>query len=633
MGSETSRMSESSSNQRVPAITPSLSTTLVSSSSNILDFVDSSSLTKRNEVVIVIGYIHPSLSASAATPVSSVLPQGLDEHDVASYFQSLLSMKSSISQCDIINYPLNSQQSSGEAAVAASVSTSTASKDDHVKFKVIRIYPERASIAGKKITVFINKSGQVFRSLNQSSSKPWCSKLTDVIVKKAHILPLKVPYSPFSQHDLFQFFGDENKHIVKGECFSIYNQVRNEEYNFAVVDIEPEEGGIFTKDTLFYSQGKPLPEAQKVRLLPIIRDGRSTHDESFNRQSANRKLLKYLKRNANKIVLREGDVIHENQLIAEEGYEERAESDDKNPKPSSAEELRLMRLKYFEKAKSNQLQEVSAKQDESMPWRIMALDPVDRSTPGSYLSIATEIYIDGDEVIQESSLDELDNNLNTGNENTTSRQANEGQLGYVELTCRNCRQAVEPPNNFVSAFRCPGCQSLVINQSSPTWFGLNEERNPSPGHRFMLVLKEMLENLPPTDPRMSMLFGLIEELPRLPSRRLNYAILDAVALQLYPANAGVSSSLINRLPVSNYTASPSLFASSSSSSSGNSDSNNSTRNEEKRCEICLEKYEVGDELRTLPCFHRFHKYCIDQWLSTASTCPLCKIIITESMMA
>lgn len=43
-----------------------------------------------------------------------------------------------------------------------------------------------------------------------------------------------------------------------------------------------------------------------------------------------------------------------------------------------------------------------------------------------------------------------------------------------------------------------------------------------------------------------------------------------------------------------------------------------------QCMVCLENLSEGDELRTLPCFHRFHRECIDTWLGQSITCPVCK---------
>lgn len=43
------------------------------------------------------------------------------------------------------------------------------------------------------------------------------------------------------------------------------------------------------------------------------------------------------------------------------------------------------------------------------------------------------------------------------------------------------------------------------------------------------------------------------------------------------------------------------------------------------CSICLSEFEEGDELRTLPeCAHSFHVSCIDMWLYSHTSCPLCR---------
>ncbi|XAR66298.1 hypothetical protein NMG60_11012478 [Bertholletia excelsa] len=47
--------------------------------------------------------------------------------------------------------------------------------------------------------------------------------------------------------------------------------------------------------------------------------------------------------------------------------------------------------------------------------------------------------------------------------------------------------------------------------------------------------------------------------------------------------------------------------------------------EDTTCAVCLCEFEEGEELRTLPeCAHTFHVSCIDMWLYSHSTCPVCR---------
>ena len=44
------------------------------------------------------------------------------------------------------------------------------------------------------------------------------------------------------------------------------------------------------------------------------------------------------------------------------------------------------------------------------------------------------------------------------------------------------------------------------------------------------------------------------------------------------------------------------------------------------CSICTEDFTKGEEVRVLPCNHKFHPECVDPWLLNVSgTCPLCRI--------
>ncbi|KAK6825180.1 RING finger domain protein [Apiospora arundinis] len=44
------------------------------------------------------------------------------------------------------------------------------------------------------------------------------------------------------------------------------------------------------------------------------------------------------------------------------------------------------------------------------------------------------------------------------------------------------------------------------------------------------------------------------------------------------------------------------------------------------CSICTDDFTVGEDVRVLPCDHRFHPGCVDPWLVNVSgTCPLCRL--------
>lgn len=45
------------------------------------------------------------------------------------------------------------------------------------------------------------------------------------------------------------------------------------------------------------------------------------------------------------------------------------------------------------------------------------------------------------------------------------------------------------------------------------------------------------------------------------------------------------------------------------------------------CPICLEEFQVGNEVRGLPCTHNFHVVCIDKWLRLNANCPRCRSLV------
>ncbi|CAL4970291.1 unnamed protein product [Urochloa decumbens] len=52
------------------------------------------------------------------------------------------------------------------------------------------------------------------------------------------------------------------------------------------------------------------------------------------------------------------------------------------------------------------------------------------------------------------------------------------------------------------------------------------------------------------------------------------------------------------------------------------------------CPVCLEDVEAGEMVRRLPaCGHLFHVECIDMWLHSHATCPLCRCQVSPPQQA
>mmetsp|Transcript_112374 Transcript_112374/g.223291 ORF Transcript_112374/g.223291 Transcript_112374/m.223291 type:complete len:118 (-) Transcript_112374:386-739(-) len=47
------------------------------------------------------------------------------------------------------------------------------------------------------------------------------------------------------------------------------------------------------------------------------------------------------------------------------------------------------------------------------------------------------------------------------------------------------------------------------------------------------------------------------------------------------------------------------------------------------CTICLGTWEPLDRIKVTPCQHAFHENCLVSWLTTASTCALCRRDLSE----
>ncbi|KAL2532088.1 RING/U-box superfamily protein [Abeliophyllum distichum] len=47
------------------------------------------------------------------------------------------------------------------------------------------------------------------------------------------------------------------------------------------------------------------------------------------------------------------------------------------------------------------------------------------------------------------------------------------------------------------------------------------------------------------------------------------------------------------------------------------------------CPICLSEFEVNQDVKQMPCNHKFHSDCINKWLGIHGSCPFCRYKMPE----
>jgi hypothetical protein len=52
-----------------------------------------------------------------------------------------------------------------------------------------------------------------------------------------------------------------------------------------------------------------------------------------------------------------------------------------------------------------------------------------------------------------------------------------------------------------------------------------------------------------------------------------------------------------------------------------------------QCTVCMCEYSEGEEIRLLPCLHRYHASCIDPWFDQHTTCPVCNVDVLQLLSA
>lgn len=72
------------------------------------------------------------------------------------------------------------------------------------------------------------------------------------------------------------------------------------------------------------------------------------------------------------------------------------------------------------------------------------------------------------------------------------------------------------------------------------------------------------------------------------------------------------------------TTAPTLaLATSSSATTTTQKATSSSKSEQGPCRICFDEIDLAQEIIT-KCAHHFHIDCLNKWLTTKNTCPLCR---------
>lgn len=112
------------------------------------------------------------------------------------------------------------------------------------------------------------------------------------------------------------------------------------------------------------------------------------------------------------------------------------------------------------------------------------------------------------------------------------------------------------------------------------------------------------------------LFDLPMWSPSVELERFSYQDMLAMAQQEGEhGRRGASKQELDQLPTEQYSIPKSA--------------SKTNKSEVESCNICMEDLADGHEMRRLPCFHTFHKHCIDRWLQINKVCPICRRSIDQ----
>jgi E3 ubiquitin-protein ligase BIG BROTHER-like protein len=103
---------------------------------------------------------------------------------------------------------------------------------------------------------------------------------------------------------------------------------------------------------------------------------------------------------------------------------------------------------------------------------------------------------------------------------------------------------------------------------------------------------------------------------------MTYEELRALGDAVGVVSRGAAPSLIQALPLARYVA-PEAEVGGGAVGGEVAPAGHVTCRQEEQCVICRMEFEVGEDVKLMPCKHIFHPGCLDQWLVINKACPIC----------
>lgn len=210
----------------------------------------------------------------------------------------------------------------------------------------------------------------------------------------------------------------------------------------------------------------------------------------------------------------------------------------------------------------------------------------------------------------------------------------EGRLEHSAVLSRVYGNMIVWGGRFRETMDVSGVWSLnIAGPESSVEFqkGSDESELSDPGMASILLVTVMMTSM-----MFTYMCGVVhrrmEEDPGLNGDGMNG---DPSPLPSVFGRNGLSQDIIDTLPLKKYqnetgdTAEPSNTESTSNSNEASDSMDFSFNDDEDCCQICLVEYEVGDDIRCLPCNHEFHKSCVDPWLAQNASCPACRHSLSD----